>query len=100
MSEPVLFVSMGVPNAAEPEALDAYVGQVSPLLSAAGGQPKVRAKLVEQLVGANAPQTLFVAEFPSAEAARAVFESDAYKALIPTRKRAFKNVEFFLVAPF
>ncbi|MEO1398392.1 MAG: DUF1330 domain-containing protein, partial [Pseudomonadota bacterium] len=76
MSNPVIFVSIGTPNPDETEALQEYATKAPPLLMAGGAKPKVKAKLVEQLVGDTSAGTLFVAEFPNADAVRKVFASD------------------------
>ena len=100
MPEPVLFVSIGTPDPEQSDALMEYAEKAPPLLVAAGAVPKTRAKLVEQLVGADAPGTLFVAEFPSVEAVKSVFSSDAYTALIPTRDKAFTDLKFLIMEAF
>jgi len=37
-----------------------------------------------------------VMEFPSSQAIKKVFESEAYKALLPYRDKAFTDLEMFL----
>ncbi len=96
----VLFVSLGTIDETAPDALKEYAAAAPPILAAAGAKARVRAKLSEQLVGSDAPQTVFVAEFPSAEAARSAFQSEEYKALIPIRDKAFRKLDFFLVEEF
>jgi uncharacterized protein (DUF1330 family) len=100
MSDPVLFVSIGTPDPDQPEALQDYAAKAPPILIEAGAVPKVKARLAEPLIGSQPPGTLFVAEFPSAAAARAVFETDAYKALIPAREKAFKHLNFLIMEAF
>ncbi|MEM0949507.1 MAG: DUF1330 domain-containing protein [Pseudomonadota bacterium] len=100
MSDAVLFVSIGTPNPDAPEALQKYATEAPPLLMAGGAKPKVKAKLVERLVGANSAGTLFVAEFPSAQAVHDVFSSDAYQALVPVRDRAFVELNFMIMETF
>lgn len=100
MSQPVLFVSIGTPNPDEADALQEYAAKAPPLLMAAGAKPRVKAKLVEQLVGDTPAGTLFVAEFPSADAVRDVFASDAYTALLPVRDKAFKSLNFLIMEDF
>ncbi|MEO1680710.1 MAG: DUF1330 domain-containing protein [Pseudomonadota bacterium] len=100
MSGPILFVSIGTPNPDEAEALEDYAAKAPSLLMAAGAVPKVKAKLVEQLVGEGSAGTLFVAEFPSAEAVKTAFASEAYQALLPARNKAFKELNFFIMEAF
>ena len=77
-----------------------YGTKAPPLLQAAGAVPKVKAKLAEHLVGSADIGTLFVAEFPSADAARAAFETEEYKSLIPIRDKAFKQLNFMIMEAF
>ena len=100
MSDPVIFVSLGTPNPDEAEALQEYAAKAPPLLMAAGAKPKVKAKLVEHLVGDTPTGTLFVAEFPSADVVREVFASEAYTALLPVRNKAFKTLNFMIMEDF
>ncbi len=97
---PVTFISIGTVNPDEGEAMQSYATQAPPLLVAAGAKPKMRGRLVEELVGDGAPQTIFIAEFDSAEAAKAALATDEYQALVPDRDKAFSKLNFFLVDEF
>ena len=96
----VLFVSLGTPEPSQVDALQSYATTAPPLLVAAGAQPRFRARRVEQLVGSAAPETLFVAEFPSVEVAKAAFAQPDYQALVPLRDKAFRKLDFFLAEEF
>jgi len=100
MSDPIPFVSVGTPDPNEQDALEEYATKAPPILMEAGAVPKVKAKMVEQLVGDRPAGTLFVAEFPSAEAVKAAFASEAYQALVPARNKAFKELNFFIMEAF
>ncbi|MEM8776761.1 MAG: DUF1330 domain-containing protein [Pseudomonadota bacterium] len=100
MSNPVLFASFGTPDPDGAQALEEYASSAVPLLTAVGAKPRVRAKVAEQLVGETELQTVFVVEFPSRESVDAVFDSDAYKALIPARSKAFKTLHFLILEEF
>lgn len=89
MADPITFLALSVPDPEGSEALARYVEAVVPMLVAAGGEPRLRAKRVEMLVGDNAPDTVFAIDFPDGDAVQGVFESDAYKALLPDRDAAF-----------
>ncbi|MEM9043814.1 MAG: DUF1330 domain-containing protein [Pseudomonadota bacterium] len=100
MSDKVTFVSIGTVDPDQADALSTYATHAPPLLIEAGAVPRMKAKLVEELVGDGAPQTVFIADFPNAEAVHEVFASDAYRALVPARDKAFKKLNFFLVEDF
>lgn len=42
------------------------------------------------------PHVVFVVEYPSCEVARSVFTNDEYKAIIPLRDVAFKEVKILI----
>ncbi len=82
-------IALSTVNANEPEALKAYSEAAGPLIKAAGGVPVARYKFSEAVVGASFPQIVFAVEFPTVESIRNLFESDAYKHLVPLREKAF-----------
>ncbi|MEO1017788.1 MAG: DUF1330 domain-containing protein [Pseudomonadota bacterium] len=96
MSTNVTFVALGTLDPNGQEDFEAYASGAPALLMAAGGQVRCRMKVVESLVGDNAPQSVFMIDFDSAETVKKVFDSPEYKALIPHRDKAFSKVDFFL----
>ena len=100
MPDKITFVSIGTVDPDQTDALNIYATNAPPILMEAGAVPRIKAKLVEELVGEGAPQTVFIADFPSADAVHKAFASDDYKALIPARDRAFKKLNFFIVEEF
>lgn len=96
MGTPVTFVALGTLDPNEPEAFEAYASAAPALLMEAGGKVRCRMKVIESLVGENAPQTVFMVDFDSAETVKNMFASAEYKALIPHREKAFAKLEFFL----
>lgn len=96
----VIFISLGTPDPDQSEAFDAYVAATPKLLLAAGGVPVKRMKVSETLLGEGGPATIFLMEFPSAEAVKDVLASEEYRALIPNRDKAFKELTFLLAEEF
>ena len=76
-------------NVDDPEAFASeYAAHVPPSIKAAGGKVIVSAKEVEMLEGEREGNLTVVIEFPSVEAARGWYESEAYQAIIPARQKA------------
>lgn len=88
----VLLVSTATPNMENAELIQEYTSKAGPLLVAAGGKPVKKAKLTKPLVGNPDYAMSVIFEFPNTEAIEGVFNSEEYKALIPVREKAFKNL--------
>ena len=98
-----LFVT-ATPILEQHDALERYVGGVIPLLMQAGGSEPMIIKEDETLVGASGTFMSMIVTFPNsnaAEAARAVFNSPEYAALVPDRELAFSkmNISFYSDMP-
>lgn len=65
--------------------LQEYSAAAGPTLIAAGGSIVARGKLATTLAGSLSADSCLIVKFPSADAARAWYESPAYQALIPLR---------------
>lgn len=86
------------------DALERYVGGVIPLLMQAGGSPPKIIKQDKSVVGHTDTFMTMIVEFEgnaAAKAAHAVFESDAYDALVEDRDKAFSkmNIAFYSDMP-
>ena len=92
----VTFIALGTPDPDQSDALKTYVEAAPKLLLAAGGVPVKRMKITETLLGEGGPATVFLMEFPSADAIKGVLASKEYQALIPHRDKGFKQVTFLL----
>ena len=90
MSENVSLVVTATPNPDETQATQDYLQQALPMLLSAGGEILFRGKVTETLVGPSDYAAAMVMQFPSADAARSVFASDEYAAIVPLRERGFK----------
>ena len=85
-------------NPEKKEALSHYVNGVGELYQQVGAKSVGKFKLSEALIG-TAPRNLAsIMEFPDMNALRAVFDSDAYQALLPYRDQAFLSLEAHISA--
>lgn len=84
------------PNPEEQEELQKYTSQVVPMLEAAGGEHLKRLKLDTAITGEADYHLLLFMEFPGEESVRSVFDSEAYKALIPHRDKGFHQIKILL----
>lgn len=73
-----------------------YLNGVGPVLASAGGEVVKRVKLSSVISGSPDYAMVFLMDFPSVEAATAVFESDAYAALVPARDEGFTRIDISL----
>ncbi len=96
----VTFVSLGTPDPEQSDAFNTYVETASKLLAAGGGVPIKRARVTEVLLGESGPATVFLMEFPSADAIKEVLGSRDYQRLVPFRDKAFKELTFLLAKAF
>lgn len=72
----------------DPEAWAEYRRVAGPVMAAGGGRFVVNSDAAEPLEGGWKPALISVVEFPSRAAARAFYDSDAYRRTIPLRRRA------------
>ncbi len=80
------------PNTNEMEQLKKYVQEVMPLLLNLGGTVVKRSKLTDTYYGKQSFVFLLVMDFPSKKALTEMFDSEAYKALIPIRDKGFVDI--------
>jgi len=80
------------PNLNEMEELKKYVQGVMPLLLNLGGTVIKRSKLTDTYHGERSFVFLLVMDFPSKKALTKMFDSEAYKALIPNRNKGFTDI--------
>ncbi|MCE7996832.1 MAG: DUF1330 domain-containing protein [Roseivirga sp.] len=80
-------------NPAEMESLQAYVQKVMPMLLELGGKVIKRTKITDVYFGEKPAELLLVMDFPSKEALQAMFDSEAYQAVIPLRNKGFSKVD-------
>jgi len=72
----------------DPAAWAEYRAVAGPLMAAAGGRFVLWGTGAEPLADGWAPAALSVVEFPDRAAARALFDSPEYRAVLPLRARA------------
>lgn len=95
MNDNATLVVTAVPNPAEAEAMQEYLRGVMPLLQGAGGTLVKRLKTDAVVNGRPAGMTL-VMDFASAAEVKALFESEAYGALIRVRDRGFTEMNILI----
>jgi uncharacterized protein (DUF1330 family) len=93
-----LLITIGKLNPDGKEALGRYATGVIPLIEAAGGTVLARGALSECVVGSpvGQPDLVAVMRFPSAQAIRDFFESEAYRANLAHRNQAFREVRSYI----
>ena len=85
-------IAMVVPNPNEGEAIQEYSAKVSELLVSNGGNEAKRVKFSSSIKGESIFQMMLFMEFGDEQSINRVFESPAYKQLIPIRDRAFDKI--------
>lgn len=80
-------------NPDEMEALQGYVQAVMPMLLEIGGKLVKRTKVTDVYFGEKPSEMVLMMDFPSKHALKDMFDSEAYKALIPLRNKGFKKVD-------
>lgn len=78
------------------DALVEYTSQAVPLFKEAGGISTHKFQILDTIVGNNETKMIAVMEFPNSENIKSVFDSEAYKALIPIRTKAFSSLNVFI----
>jgi uncharacterized protein (DUF1330 family) len=96
---PAIMTTMGTLASEGGDALARYASVVIPLIEAAGGTVLARGTFRESLVGDDAPQFIAVMRFPNAESVHAMMSSAAYRAAIPDRELAFRDLRTFISDP-
>ena len=93
----VIMLTLATPNPNGAEANGRYAPTAMEILTKAGGNRARKMKVVENLVGDVTAGAVLMMEFPSAEAAKSALDSDAYKALLPDRAKAYTSLSILLV---
>jgi uncharacterized protein (DUF1330 family) len=76
--------------------LERYASAAILLIEAAQGTVLCRGTLREMIVGDDGPGFIAVMEFPDAAHIHEMFASAAYRAAIPDRLRAFRDIKTFI----
>jgi len=101
MSDPAVYlVVTSIPNPGKEAQVQKYVSQVTPLMVRAGGEPVGRYMVTEQLGGEDGPKSIAVMKFPDAEAIKAAFSTDEFKALADLRDDALSRVDQMICSAF
>ena len=82
----------------DPSWAPAYIENVTKLVEQHGGRYLARTSKINKLEGErNTPQLFVIVEWPSEDAAKAFYKSDAYRPYLQSRV-AGSNSELFLIA--
>ncbi|MEM7541788.1 MAG: DUF1330 domain-containing protein [Pseudomonadota bacterium] len=95
MSETATLIVTATPNPEEMEAVKQYLDGVVPVLMGAGGKPVKRLKIDDVIYGSPSAMAL-VMDFDSSDAITALFGSEEYAALIPTREKGFTEMNILV----
>lgn len=90
-------VVLSTPDPTKADGAKKYADAVQPLLKAAGLAPKLRGPVVETLAGKTSPAIVLVIEFPDQDAAKSLFDQQAYQDLIPLRDDSFSQMEIYIL---
>ena len=95
MSEKATLIVTAIPIPNEMESVQSYLKDVMPILTGVGGKLVKRLKVSDVILG-NPSGMVLVMDFDSDSAITEVFESDAYKALIPVRDKGFAQMNILV----
>lgn len=96
MPDKTLMIVNAVLNPEEKEAFTYYSEQSASLFKNAGAKLIGKYKIAENIVGDKKLQVVIVMEFPNSQAITNVFESEAYKTLLPFRDKAFTDLNAYI----
>ena len=96
MSEKAVMIVNAVLSPEGKEAFAEYSEKSVPLFKNAGAKPLAKHKVKETIVGSKKLQVVSIMEFPDIESVKGVFESEAYKELLPLRDKAFVELDVFI----
>ena len=92
-----LVLMVGKVNPEESDAMRQYAKGSQLLAQKLGVRPLCRYKVTQQLAGELAADIVGIAEFPSDASVSSYFNSPAYKALLPSRAKAFSSLDIYLL---
>ncbi|WP_420574932.1 DUF1330 domain-containing protein [Kordia sp.] len=87
---------VGTINPEGKEQLSHYIEKVGDLYKKVNAKPVNKFKVTKPLIGEYTPNIVSIMEFPDMDSLNAVFESQAYKELIPYREKAFAKLEAYI----
>lgn len=96
MSEKSTMIVNATLNSNEKEAFKYYAENSAPIFKKAGGVPLSKYKISETIIGQEVLQLIAIMEFPNKNVIKSVFNSEAYKALLPYRDKAFSSLNVFI----
>ncbi len=94
---PVNVVILATPNPAHSQEAAQYSEKVKPLLADGNVNVVFRGPVAQTLAGTAAPQIVLVLEYESSGHALEFFDTEAYQALLPLRRKGFSRMDIHLV---
>ena len=95
---PVQLVALTSLNPDAESDLETYLAVVGPLMESAGASIINRYQLSESIAGDNDFQFVTLVEYPDKASVHEVFDSDKYKSLTETKRRAFAKYQVNVIA--
>jgi uncharacterized protein (DUF1330 family) len=96
MSNKATMIVSGIINVNEKEAYTSYVESTGPIFKKSGSNPIAKYPISQVLFGNDEIEFLAIMEFPNLETIQGVFNSEAYKKLLPIREKAFKKLNIYM----
>lgn len=93
MTDKITLIVASKPNPKEQQAMQEYIAGVMPLFAELRGQVIKRSQLTDTYFGQEFFTFLLVMDFPSKQKLLDMFESPAYKALLPLRDKGFSHID-------
>ena len=78
------------------DELSYYLEKVGALYKEVNAKSVQKLKVTKPLIGSYIPSLVSIMEFQNMDSLNNVFESDAYKQLIPYREKAFSKLEAYI----
>ena len=85
-----------VPNKENMQEVQAYLGNMMPVIASNGGEVVQRYKTIEHLAGENGPDMIVIFEFPNIETIKTMMAGDGFKNLSESRSKAFTKLNMMI----
>lgn len=98
VNETAILITVAAPNPAEMETLGQYAKESFDIANRYGANILSRYTSIEQIHGEAPAAIIGLAEFPSAETIKEMFDSKEYKALLPMRDKALTSLNLYIAS--
>ncbi len=96
MSNKATLIVSGIINVNEKEAYSSYIENAGPFFKQFGSNPVAKYPISQVLFGTDEIEFIAIMEFPDLESIQALFNTKAYKKLLPIREKAFKKLNVYI----